>query len=77
MPGFDDWGVMAPTVAVEEDQVVMFYTAFGTERHACFPVAADGRFGRPAGDGQCLFGTVGRAVSSRPTPESERTDANR
>lgn len=65
-PGFDNWGLMAPTVAVERDRIVLFYTAYEAAFHTCFPVPADGRFGRPVADGsRCLFATLGRAVSSR------------
>jgi len=67
VPGYDDWGIMAPTVVVEPDRLVVFYTAFGSEERACFPVPADGRFGRPVRDGAaCLYATVGRAVAARP-----------
>jgi len=76
--GLDDWGMMAPTVAVENDRVVLFYTAFTMERHACFPVPADGRFGHPvAGGTACVFPTVGRAVAARPRVLLGGQDANR
>lgn len=66
-PGLDDWGMMAPTVAVTEVRVILFYTAYTTEKRACFPVPAGGRFGKPvAGGAECLFSTVGRAVARRP-----------
>ncbi len=65
-PGFDNWGLMAPTVAVEADRLVLFYTAFETDQHVCFPVAVDGRFGMPvAENSKCLYATTGRAVSPR------------
>jgi len=58
---------MAPTVAVEPDQLVVFYTAFGLEERACFPVPADGRFGKPVRNGAaCLYATVARSVAARP-----------
>jgi hypothetical protein len=67
VPGFDAWGIMAPTVAVEPDQLVVFYTAFGLEERACFPVPADGRFGKPVRNGAaCLYATVARSVAARP-----------
>lgn len=67
IPGFNDWGLMAPTVAVEADQLVLFHMALGTESHACFPVPPQGRFGIPwAGNTICVFPTVARAVAPRP-----------
>jgi predicted GH43/DUF377 family glycosyl hydrolase len=71
--GFDDWGIMAPTVVVEPERLVMFYTAFGLEQRACFPVPADGRFGRPVLNGAaCLYATVARAIAPRPAPGAPR-----
>jgi len=65
-PGWDNWGMMAPTVAAESDRVVLFYTAYEAARDPCFPVPPGGRFGRPVdGGAQCLFATLGRAVSAR------------
>jgi predicted GH43/DUF377 family glycosyl hydrolase len=65
--GVDDWGMMAPTVALARDRVVLFYTAYSTDPGNCFPVPPTGRFGRPvAGGTECLFPTVGRAVAARP-----------
>jgi len=67
VPGLDDWGMMAPTVAVEKDRVALFYTAYAAEQRACFPVPTDGRFGHPVAKGtQCVFPTVARAVAARP-----------
>jgi hypothetical protein len=64
--GLDEWGMMAPTVAVGEDRLLLFYTAYTAEPHACFPVPPNGRFGLPvAGGSECLFATVGRAVAAR------------
>ena len=65
--GHDNWGLMAPTVAVEDGRLVLFHTAFGVVQQPCFPVPADGRFGRPVGGGAaCVYTSVGRAVASRP-----------
>jgi predicted GH43/DUF377 family glycosyl hydrolase len=65
-PGWDNWGLMAPTLVVESDRVVLFYTAYEAVPSPCFPVPRNGRFGRPVeGDAQCLFATLGRAISSR------------
>jgi hypothetical protein len=64
---------MAPTVVVEPERLVMFYTAFGLEQRACFPVPADGRFGRPVLNGAaCLYATVARAIAPRPAPGAPR-----
>jgi hypothetical protein len=66
-PGFNDWGLMAPTAAVDGGRVVLFYTAWGTVAGACVPVGPGGRFGIPmAGGSKCMFATVGRAVSAAP-----------
>jgi len=71
VPGFNDWGLMGPTAAVEPSRVVLFYTAFGSTPRACVLVAPDGRFGLPLADGpRCLFATIGRAVSARPSQRS-------
>ena len=66
---FDSWGMMAPTIVVEDDQIVLFYTGWSIEDHECFPdpFPPHVRFGRPSiNDTQCIFGSVGRAVSPRP-----------
>jgi hypothetical protein len=63
---FSDWGVMAPTAAVESDRIVLFFTAFGATGAACRPVGPDGRFGLPVQKGaNCVYATVGRAVAPR------------
>jgi predicted GH43/DUF377 family glycosyl hydrolase len=61
---YENWGVMAPTVTLDADSVYLFYTAWGTEGHACFPVSATGRFGLPLSANQCVYGTMARAVAS-------------
>lgn len=65
-PGFNDWGVMAPTVAVDANGVVLFYTAFGTTEGRCQPLGPNGRWGLPVlNNSRCMFATTGRAVSAR------------
>src|SRR5206468_4331205 len=67
VPGFNDWGLMAPTAAFEGSRVVLFYTAFGSTPGACAPVVSGGRFGQPvAGGSRCMFATIGRAVAAPP-----------
>jgi hypothetical protein len=67
--GYDDWGVMAPTVAVEPDRLVLFYTAFGTSGGACRLIGPRGRFGMPMAQGRrCFFPTIGRVESSKTGP---------
>jgi len=61
---YENWGVMAPSVTMHSDSVYLFYTAWGTENHSCFPVPANGKFGVPLTSNQCVFGTLGRAVAS-------------
>ncbi|MEJ2355798.1 MAG: hypothetical protein P8Y62_07860 [candidate division WOR-3 bacterium] len=68
---FDNWGVMAPTVVVEENEIVMFYTGWSIENHPCFPepLTPDTRFGRPSdNDTKCIYGSIGRAVAERLPP---------
>jgi len=67
---FDDWGIMAPTVVIESEQLMLFYSGWGVENHPCFPepFTPDIRFGQPTPDNQkCIFGSVGRA--SAPLPD--------
>jgi hypothetical protein len=68
---FDDWGMMAPTVVVEDSEIVLFYSGWSIADHPCFPepFPPDVRFGYPTTDDRCIFGSVGRATSPRsPTP---------
>jgi hypothetical protein len=63
---FTDWGLMAPTAAVESDRVVLFFTAFGAAGAACQPVGPEGRFGMAVQNrSNCVYTTVGRAVAPR------------
>jgi hypothetical protein len=65
---FDAWGMMAPTVVVEPDRLVMFYSGWSREDHPCFPepLPPGTRFGRPSdGNSTCIFGSIGRAVADR------------
>jgi hypothetical protein len=65
---FDNWGVMAPTVVVEEDSLILFYTGWSAENHECFPepFTSSVRFGYPGfNDSKCIYGSIIRAVSSR------------
>jgi predicted GH43/DUF377 family glycosyl hydrolase len=67
---FDNWGIMAPTVVVEDQSIVLFYTGWKMEDHKCFPepFPPDVRFGRPSdNDTKCIYGSIGRAVSPRPS----------
>jgi hypothetical protein len=66
---FDSWGLMAPTVVVKSDSLVMFYTGWSFASHPCFPepLPLDVRFGRPSdNNAACIFGAIGRAVAARP-----------
>jgi hypothetical protein len=59
---------MAPTVVVEDEDIVLFYTGWAIENHPCFPepFTPDVRFGRPSDeDRQCIYGSVGRATAGR------------
>lgn len=67
VPGFNDWGLMAPTAAVESNQIVLFFTAFGLAGSKCQPLGPSGRFGFPVlNETNCMYPTVGRAVAPRP-----------
>ena len=67
VPGFTDWGLMAPTAAIESGQIVLFFTAFGTAGAKCQPLGPSGRFGLPVlNETNCMYPTVGRAVAPRP-----------
>jgi GH43 family beta-xylosidase len=61
---FDNWGVMAPTVSFQEDQTILFYTAWEMRSHPAFPVPPDGRFGAPISDDRTVHSNIGRAVST-------------
>ncbi len=67
---FDNWGLMAPTIAVEPESLVLFYTGWEMQEHSCQLAGASGRVGmaiesRP-NEARCLYATLGRAVSTRP-----------
>ena len=67
---FDNWGIMAPTVVIEDNEVVLFYSAWKMEEHQCFPdpFPPDVRFGRPSdNDTKCIYGSFGRAVAPKPS----------
>jgi len=77
-PGFNDWGLMAPTAAVQLNRVVLFYTAFGTAPGECLLRGRDGRFGVPLVDvSRCMFVTIGRAVSALPAVGPRANNTNR
>lgn len=66
---FDNWGLMAPTIVVEDDEVVLFYTAWEQRNQRCSLTGAGGRVGMPVEsrpqEARCLYATLGRAVSPR------------
>lgn len=61
---FDNWGVMAPTVVFEQDEVVLFYTAWQHEAHPGLPGPPSGRFGATREGELTIYGTLGRATAS-------------
>ena len=61
---FDNWGIMAPTVVFEKDQVVMFYTAWQIGNQTMTPLPPDGRYGLRRGQKQTIWGTLGRAEAA-------------
>jgi len=61
---FDNWGVMAPTVVFEEDEVVLFYTAWEHEGHPGLAGPPSGRFGATRHGERTIYGTLGRAIAS-------------
>jgi predicted GH43/DUF377 family glycosyl hydrolase len=65
---FDSWGLMAPSVIVDDSSLVLFYTGWSSEDHPCFPdpLPPDTRFGRPSdNEATCIYGAIGRAVAVR------------
>lgn len=67
---FNNWGVMAPTVVVDNDSLVMFFSSWQIQDRICFPdpLTPDTRFGMPfSNENQCIYGSFGRAVA--PIPE--------
>lgn len=74
---YENWGVMAPTVMLDSDTLYLFYTAWGTEGHACFPVPSSGRFGIPLTSDRCVYGTMARAVASASQLLSTMPDKSR
>ncbi len=68
-PGFDDWGLMAPTVVTEPSEVRVFYTAWQRQDQHCQLTGAGGRLGMPQesrpAKARCLYPTLARAVSRR------------
>ena len=70
-PHFDRWAAMSPTVVLESDQLVLFYTALSAS-----PEPPEGRWGIPLPGNQRLYGTLGRAVAPRflASPDSSKTE---
>ncbi|MBI5531873.1 MAG: hypothetical protein HY898_04105 [Deltaproteobacteria bacterium] len=63
---YENWGLMAPTVALEDTEVVLFYTAWGTQAAACDYSSPTGRVGVPVENStRCVYGTLGRATAPR------------
>jgi hypothetical protein len=57
---------MAPTVVVEESEIVLFYSGWSIADRLCFePWGPDIRFGYPTTDDRCIYGSVGRATAAR------------
>jgi hypothetical protein len=66
---FDNWGLMAPTLAVEPQSLVLFYTAWEMQDRRCQLAGAGGRWGMAQEShpelASCLYATLGRAVAPR------------
>jgi len=64
---FDNWGVMAPTVAALPETTVLLFTGWEVEEHVCNVSGAGGRMGMPIESqpaaARCLYATLGRAVA--------------
>ncbi len=64
---FDNWGVMAPTVAVLPEATVLLFTGWEVQEHVCNVSGAGGRMGMPVESqpaaARCLYATLGRAVA--------------
>lgn len=65
---FDNWGVMAPSLVVEPNGAVLFFTAWQATDGPCSQSARAGMpdSDDPAQSQHCLFASVGRAESVRP-----------
>lgn len=61
---YDNWGLMAPTASFQEDQTILFYSAWGMSEHPAFPVQPDGRFGMPVSQDRTIYSNIARAVST-------------
>jgi len=62
---FDGWGIMAPSVVFEDDQVVLFYSAWGnTGKSPCVMRGPGAKWGQQvAGGSKCVHGNLGRATA--------------
>ena len=62
-PGFDDWGIMAPTVVFGENKALLFYTAWGqTKKGKCLLFGDGSRWGKGVlGETKCVYSHLARA----------------
>jgi predicted GH43/DUF377 family glycosyl hydrolase len=62
----DGWGIMAPTVVLESEQAVLFYTGWGeVDEGPCDRDSPDAKWGVGVyANSKCVYGGVGRAVSN-------------
>lgn len=62
---FDGWGIMAPTVVFEDDEIVLFYSAWGhTGQSPCVMAGPGAKWGQQvAGGSKCVHGNLGRATA--------------
>jgi hypothetical protein len=75
---FDDWGVMAPTVAVlpATNATVLLFSAWQLQGTPCLPVPSDGRFGEPLSAGRCCLSNIGRAVVTDAMPPTSTSEGS-
>ncbi len=63
---YDGWGIMAPTVVFENDEAVLFYTAWGnTSNEVCVRSGDGAKWGADVDNAsRCVYGNLGRATAA-------------
>ncbi len=62
---FDGWGIMAPSVVFEDNEAILFYSAWGeTSNSACIMNGAGAKWGQQvANASKCVHGNLGRSTA--------------
>ncbi len=56
---FDNWGVMAPSIVLDQNKFYLFFSAWGTDGQPC--ASHPNRWGTEY-NGRCIYQTMGRAI---------------